>query len=54
MAFLWLGFPRDFTHAPLLVITKIQASCLTQLPKRKKTAQGFHHETNGVYKTVRV
>jgi hypothetical protein len=29
-----------------LVTTKIQASFLTQLPKRKETAQGFHHEAN--------
>ena len=26
------------------VSTKIQASFLTQLPERKETAQGFHHE----------
>ena len=30
------------------VNTKIQASFLTQLPKRKETAQGFHHD----FKTV--
>ena len=30
------------------VTTKIQASFLTQLPKRKETAQGFHHD----FKTV--
>ena len=34
------------------VTTKIQASFLTQLPERKKTAQGFHHEANGDFKTV--
>jgi hypothetical protein len=28
------------------VATKIQASFLTQLPERKDTAQGFHHEAN--------
>ena len=33
------------------VSTKIQASFLTQLPLRKETAQGFHHETNGDFKT---
>ena len=32
------------------VITKIQASFLTQLPKRKETAQGFHHEANSDFK----
>ena len=32
--------------------TKIQASFLTQLPERKETAQGFHHEANGDFKTV--
>ena len=36
------------------VTTKIQASFLTQLPERKETAQGFHHEANGDFKTVRV
>jgi hypothetical protein len=30
-----------------LVITKIQASYLTQLPERKETAQGFYHDANG-------
>ena len=34
------------------VTTKIQASFLTQLPERKETAQGFHHEANGDFKTV--
>jgi hypothetical protein len=34
------------------VTTKIQASFLTQLPERKETAQGFHHEANGDIKTV--
>ena len=34
------------------VITKIQASFLTQLPERKETPQGFHHEANGGFKTV--
>ena len=29
------------------VTTKIQAYFLTQLPKRKETSQGFHHEANG-------
>ena len=32
--------------------TKIQASFLTQLLERKETAQGFHHEANGDFKTV--
>ena len=36
------------------VTTKIQASFLTQLPKRKETAQEFHHEANGDFKTVTV
>ena len=36
------------------VTTKIQASFLTQLSERKETAQGFHHEANGVLKTVTV
>ena len=34
------------------VTTKIQAPFLTQLPERKDTTQGFHHETNGDFKTV--
>ena len=29
------------------VTTNIQASFLTQLPERKETALGFHHEANG-------
>ena len=34
-------------------VTKtIQVSFLTQLPERKETAQGFHHEANGDFKTV--
>jgi hypothetical protein len=35
------------------VTTKIQVSFLTQLPERKETAQGFHHEVNGDFKTVK-
>jgi hypothetical protein len=35
-----------------LVTTNIQASFLTQVPERKETAQGFHHEANGVFKVV--
>ena len=34
------------------VTTKIQASFRTQLLERKETAQGFHHETKGDFKTV--
>jgi hypothetical protein len=34
------------------VNTNIEASFLTQLPERKQTAQGFHHEVNGDFKTV--
>ena len=34
------------------VTTKIQTSFLTQLPERKETAHGFHHEANGDFKTV--
>jgi hypothetical protein len=34
------------------VTTKIQTSFLTQLPERKETVQGFHHEANGDLKTV--
>ena len=30
----------------------VQASFLIQLPDRKETAQGFHHEANGDFKTV--
>ena len=33
------------------VTTNTQASFLTQLPERKETAQGFHHEANGDFKT---
>ena len=36
------------------VIRKTQVSFLTQLPERKETTQGFHHEANGDFKTVRV
>ena len=36
------------------VTTKIQASFLTQLPKRKKNNQGYYHEANGDFETVRV
>ena len=34
------------------VTTKIQASFLTQLPDRKETTHGFHHEASGDIKTV--
>ena len=34
------------------VTTKLQAYFLTQLPERKETAQRFHHEANGNFKTV--
>ena len=34
------------------VTTNIQAYFLTQLPERKETTQGFHHEANGDFKTV--
>jgi hypothetical protein len=34
------------------VTTKIQVSFLTQLPERKETTQGFHHEANDDFKTV--
>ena len=34
------------------VTTKIQASFLTQMPERKETAQGFHHEANCDFKKV--
>jgi hypothetical protein len=34
------------------VITNIQVSFQTQLPERKETTQGFHHEANGDFKTV--
>ena len=35
------------------VTTNIQASFLTQLPERKETAQGLHHEANGDFRTVK-
>ena len=34
------------------VTTKIQVFFLTQLPERKETTEGFHHEANGDFKTV--
>ena len=34
------------------VTKKLQASFLTQLPERKETTQGIHHEANGDFKTV--
>jgi hypothetical protein len=34
------------------VTTKIQVFFLTQLPERKETAQGFHYEASGNFKTV--
>ena len=36
------------------VTTQIQAFFLTQFPGMKQNAQGFHHEANGDFKTVRV
>ena len=36
------------------ITTKIQASFLTPLPERKETTQGFHHEANGDFKTIRI
>ena len=30
----------------------VQKSVLTQLPERKETTQGLHHEANGDFKTV--
>ena len=35
------------------VTTKIHVSIITQLPERKETAQVFHHEVNGDFKTVK-
>ena len=32
---------------------QIQASFLTQLPERMETTQGFHHEANSYFKTVK-
>ena len=34
------------------VTTKTQVSFLAQLPERKETAQRFHHDANGDFKTV--
>ena len=34
------------------VTTKLRAYFKSQLPERKETAQGFHHEANGDFKTV--
>jgi hypothetical protein len=34
------------------IITRIKASFLTQLLERRETAQRFHHEANGDFKTV--
>ena len=34
------------------VTTKLKVSFLTQLPERKENTQGFHHESNGDFKTV--
>jgi hypothetical protein len=31
---------------------KDKESFLTQLPEKKETAQGFHHEANGDFETV--
>ena len=36
------------------VTTKIQVSLLIRLPEREENAQGFHHEANSDFKTVRV
>jgi hypothetical protein len=44
----------EVIHSIHPVTTKIQASFLTQLPKRKKNTQGCNHEANGDLKTVRV
>ena len=34
------------------VTTKIQVSFLTQLPESKETAQGFHNDANGDFRTI--
>ena len=34
------------------VKTKIQASFLIQMPERKETTRGFHHEANGDFKII--
>ena len=34
------------------VTTHIQAPFVTQLPERKETTHGFHHEANGDFKTA--
>jgi hypothetical protein len=34
------------------VTIEVQAYFLTQFPEREETAQGFHHEENGDFKTV--
>jgi hypothetical protein len=43
-----INYTLDSIHP---VTTKIQVSFITQLPERKETAQGFHHEANGNFKT---
>jgi hypothetical protein len=40
----------DVSMQPVTI--KIQASILSQLPERKDTAQGFHHDAHGDFNTV--
>ena len=58
----WVNKNQTFEHDEVInytlnglsihpVTTKIQASLLTQLPKRKETAQEFQHAPIGGFKT---
>ena len=60
---MWADNEYSFEHGEVInytlggvsihpVTTKIQVSFLTQLLERKETAQGFHHEANGDFKTI--
>ena len=44
----------NYTLDGVLIHSKIQASFPSQLPEKKETAQGFHHEANGDFKTVKL
>ena len=51
MQYVFSAFVTNRMHV-LEYFNSVQASFRTQLPERKETAQVFHHEVNGDFKTV--
>ena len=49
--FIWINNTLDGISIHPVTI-RIRESFLTQLPERKETARGMHHEANGDFKTV--